>query len=422
MKVEPLKNFTSSGLPASIMTYINANKFVTPTPIQAHCWPVLQAKRDIIGIAETGSGKTLAFSVPGITRILDKKGGKGTKQPSMLVLAPTRELAIQSAQVITKVGKACGVSCTCIYGGVSKHEQRRAVRQGVNCVVATPGRLKDLVQEGSVDLSGVKFMVLDEADRMLDMGFERDVREIIGMADPNRQTAMFSATWPQEIRELASEFLTTPVRVVVGADELTANVRVEQHIEVIEERARDTRLLALLSKVHKSRTNRVLVFALYKKEAERLEQMLSRQGWQAVAVHGDKSQADRERALSEFKTKKSPLMIATDVAARGLDIPDVEFVINYSYPLETSGYIHRIGRTGRAGKKGVSYTFFHQGDKARAGELINVLREAGQAVPEALTRFGTHVKKKEHKNYGAFAKDVDMNVKGKKTTFDSDSD
>ncbi|CAN0069226.1 unnamed protein product [Scytosiphon promiscuus] len=259
---------------------------------------------------------------------------------------------------------------------------------------------------------------------MLDLGFEQDVRDIISYCAEaaNRQTAMFSATWPKSIRDLAAEFLRNPVKVTVGADDLTANYRVEQHVEVVEERERDGKLLRLLATCHKTRKNRVLVFALYKREAARLEQFLQRNNYDAVAVHGDKGQADRERALGQFKSKERPLMVATDVAARGLDIPDVEYVINYSFPLTIEDYIHRIGRTGRAGKKGVSHTYFHQGDKARAGELVNVLQDANQSVPEALTKFGTHVKKKEHKLYGAFAKDVDMDKKATKTTFDDSDD
>ncbi|CAM9175527.1 unnamed protein product [Choristocarpus tenellus] len=431
MDVTPLPDFASASMPAEVMKYVTDRRWEAPTPIQAYCWPVLNVGRDIVGIAETGSGKTLAFSLPAMSKIFKelarakKKGKVGGSGPFMLVLAPTRELALQSAEVIIEAGKHCKIRCACIYGGVPKREQRFALGGGkgggVEVVVATPGRLKDLVGEGACDLSHVTSLVLDEADRMLDLGFEQDVREIISWCSVKRQTAMFSATWPKSIRDLASEFLTNPVKVTVGADDLTANVRVAQYVEVVEVRERDGKLMALLRECHKSRTNRVLIFALYKKEAARLEQFLQRGGFNAVSVHGDKGQNDRERALGQFKSKERPLMVATDVAARGLDIPDVEYVINYSFPLTIEDYIHRIGRTGRAGKTGVSHTFFHQGDKARAGELVNVLKEANQAVPEALTKFGTHVKKKEHKLYGAFARDVDMNKKSTKITFD-DSD
>jgi ATP-dependent RNA helicase DBP3 len=290
MDVTPMTDFTNTGFPGVLTAYTRAQKFTRPTPIQSYCWPVLNAGRDIVGIAETGSGKTLAFSLPGLTRILAAAPRSASNAgPFMLVLAPTRELALQSAEVIAAAGKACGVESVCVYGGVPKFEQKKALNNrggGAHVVVATPGRLKDLCGEGACDLSRVTYLVLDEADRMLDMGFEQDVREIISWtAQKGRQTAMFSATWPKEIRELAEEFLTDPVKVTVGDDDLTANVRVQQNVEVIAERDRDARLLELLAQCHSSRTNRVLVFALYKKEAVRIEQMLARKGWKVSTLH-----------------------------------------------------------------------------------------------------------------------------------------
>jgi len=288
-------------------------------------------------------------------------------------------------------------------------------------IVATPGRLKDLIEEGCCYLDQVNYVVLDEADRMLDMGFLPDIRAILSNCAPaeKRQTAMFSATWPMSIQKLAQEFLTTPIKITVGSAhaEATANKRVTQIVEVIEDREREARLRVLLQKYHSSRKNRVLVFALYKKEAARLENMLMKNGWACAAVHGDKNQRDREIAVNAFKSGKAPLLVATDVAARGLDIPDVEAVINFSFPLTIEDYVHRIGRTARAGKEGIAHTFFHVGDKAHAGELVNVLNGADQKVPEALMKFGTHTKKKVDKTYGAFFKDVDMSKKGTKIKF-----
>ncbi|XP_042505542.1 DEAD-box ATP-dependent RNA helicase 5-like [Macadamia integrifolia] len=239
-----------------------------------------------------------------------------------------------------------------------------------------------------------------------------------------RQMVMFSATWPPSVHQLAQEFMDpNPVKVVVGSEDLAANHDVMQIVEVIEDRSRDARLVALLEKYHKSQRNRVLVFVLYKKEASRVENMLQRRGWKVVSVHGDKAQHDRTKALSLFKDGTSPLMIATDVAARGLDIPDVEVVINYSFPLTTEDYVHRIGRTGRAGKKGVAHTFFMHENKGLAGELVNVLREAGQIVPDALMKFGTHVKKKESKLYGAHFKEITADApKSMKIKFDNSDD
>ncbi|KAG7389533.1 RNA-dependent ATPase [Phytophthora pseudosyringae] len=397
--------------------------FDTPTPIQSQCWPILASGRDIIGIAETGSGKTLAFSIPGLIHIAAQpEVSHQNPGPRMLVVAPTRELAMQSSAVISEAGKKCGLRSVCIYGGVPKHTQKKALRDGVHVVVATPGRLKDLVEERSCNLSKVTFVVLDEADRMLDEGFEKDIRAIIGSTHPERQIAMFSATWPQSIQKLAHEFLNNPVKVTIGSDELAASQNVTQIVEVIEDRARDARAHALLQKYHSSRTNRILLFVLYKKEADRVERMLHQRGWNCIAIHGDRSQQQRSEAVEQFKSGEVPLLIATDVAARGLDIPGVEYVMNYSFPLTIEDYVHRIGRTGRGGKKGIAHTFFTANDKPRAGELVNLLREGDQEVPKDLTKFGTHVKKKEHKLYGAFAKNIDVTKKATKITFDSDGE
>jgi len=404
---------------ANILTVCKG--FTAPTPIQAQCWPILSAGRDIVGIAETGSGKTLGFLLPAVWKILNDKNIKDLNKPRILVVAPTRELAMQTNVVADEMP----LKNVCIYGGVPKRDQFRALNNGVAVVIGTPGRLLDLAENtDALDLSNVSQLILDEADRMLDQGFERDMRRLIGLCNKQRQTSLFSATWPESIRKLASEFMMNPVNVYIGSKDLTANVRVSQTVEVIEPRAKEKRLLQLLQKYHKSRKNRVLCFALYKKEAERLESMLSRNGWNCIAIHGNKTQEARTSALKSFKDGKIPLLIATDVAARGLDIPNVECVINVSFPLTIEDYIHRIGRTGRAGKYGISHTFFTNFDKARSGELQNVLREAKQPIPDALLKFGSTVKRKEHKTYGRFGPKEDLIglTATKKTFSDSDSD
>ena len=404
---------------ANILTVCKG--FTAPTPIQAQCWPILSAGRDIVGIAETGSGKTLGFLLPAVWKILNDKNIKDLNKPRILVVAPTRELAMQTNVVADEMP----LKNVCIYGGVPKRDQFRALNNGVAVVIGTPGRLLDLAENtDALDLSNVSQLILDEADRMLDQGFERDMRRLIGLCNKQRQTSLFSATWPESIRKLASEFMMNPVNVYIGSKDLTANVRVSQTVEVIEPRAKEKRLLQLLQKYHKSRKNRVLCFALYKKEAERLESMLSRNGWNCIAIHGNKTQEARTSALKSFKDGNIPLLIATDVAARGLDIPNVECVINVSFPLTIEDYIHRIGRTGRAGKYGISHTFFTNFDKARSGELQNVLREAKQPIPDALLKFGSTVKRKEHKTYGRFGPKEDLIglTATKKTFSDSDSD
>ncbi|EOY25259.1 DEA(D/H)-box RNA helicase family protein isoform 1 [Theobroma cacao] len=421
-KYAPMKSFADSKLPKNVLNC--CKDFKSPSPIQAHAWPFLLNGRDFIGIAKTGSGKTLAFGVPAMMHVLDKRKRVKNKNPLCLVLSPTRELAEQIFNVMCNAGQSCDVKSVCLYGGTSKGPQISSLNSGVDIVIGTPGRLKDLMNMEVCQLKDVSFVVLDEADRMLDMGFEDDVRFILGRTCSARQMVMFSATWPAAVHRLAQEYMDpNPVKVVIGSEDLAANHDVMQIVEVLDDRSRYERLTALLKKYHESKRNRVLVFVLYKAEAGRIENMLQRSGWNVVSIHGGKAQHERTNALSLFKDGSSPLMVATDVAARGLDIPDVEVVINYSFPLTTEDYVHRIGRTGRAGRKGVAHTFFTQQNKGLAGELVNVLKEAGQIVPPALLKFGTHVKKKESKLYGAHFKEIAANApKAKKITFDNSDD
>jgi ATP-dependent RNA helicase DBP3 len=328
---------------------------------------------------------------------------------------------MQSQEQAEAAGKECGVKTVCIYGGVPKDAQKKAIRSGVDIIVATPGRLIDLIEEGACDISTVSYLVLDEADRMLDIGFEDAIRTIISKTRKDRQTLMFSATWPESVRKLANDFLSKPVRVTIGSPDLSASHNITQIVEVLDDpRQKERRLTELLGKYHKSRKNRVLVFVLYKKEATRIESYLQRQGYKVVAIHGDKNQQQRTQALSQFKDGSFPLMIATDVAARGLDIPDVEYVLNVTFPLTIEDYVHRIGRTGRGGKKGIAHTIFTLHDKSHSGELINVLKQANMPVPDDLLKFGGTVKKKEHSAYGAFYKDLGDAPKATKIVFGDD--
>ncbi|KAI8823770.1 P-loop containing nucleoside triphosphate hydrolase protein [Fimicolochytrium jonesii] len=427
----PILEFAQAGLPAQVEQHLSA--FPKPTFIQSACWPALLSGRDMIGIASTGSGKTLAFGVPALIHVqnraaLEGTGKKGGKRlPQVLILSPTRELAMQIQEQMEKFGAAGGLKSIVLYGGVPKWEQKKLLQKGdVNIIVATPGRLIDLIEEddATCNISDVSYFVLDEADRMLDLGFEEAIKKIIShLAKKNRQTVMFSATWPPAIQKIAEQYLTTAVKITVGSTDLSANNRIEQRVEVIDNFKKEQRLIELLKLYHnKQRTNRILIFALYKKEAARLEQMLRRNGYNIVGIHGDLSQAQRTAAIDAFRSGTTPLLIATDVAARGLDIPNVEYVINVTFPLTVEDYCHRIGRTGRAGATGISHTLFTVNDKGHSGGLINVLKQAGQKVPAELMKFGTTVKKKVDPNYGAFAKDIDMSVKGKKITFTADSD
>ncbi|AAS53292.1 AFL080Wp [Eremothecium gossypii ATCC 10895] len=413
----PLLSFSHLNLHSAIQKEIS--KFPKPTPIQAVSWPYLLAGKDVIGVAETGSGKTFAFGVPAINSLMSEKSTpRGVK---CLVISPTRELASQIYDNLVQLTDKVGLNCCCVYGGVQKDSQREQLKKA-QVVVATPGRLLDLIEEGSAKLAGVQYLVLDEADRMLEKGFEEDIKRIIKETKSDvRQTLMFTATWPKEVRELASTFMRAPVKVSIGnRDELSANKRITQVVEVIDPFKKEKRLLELLKQYQSGakKNDKVLIFALYKKEASRVERNLKYNGYNVAAIHGDLSQQQRTQALSEFKAGTANLLLATDVAARGLDIPNVKTVINLTFPLTVEDYVHRIGRTGRAGATGVAHTLFTEQEKHLAGALVNVLNGAGQPVPEELMKFGTHTKRKEHNAYGAFYKNVDLTKKAKKITFD----
>jgi ATP-dependent RNA helicase DBP3 len=424
--LRPITSF--SFLPPSFASQYSSifKTFSAPSSIQAAAWPFLLSHRDVVGIAETGSGKTLAFGLPLVVRLSGLKKKKGVRA---VVIAPTRELAIQVFEQIETLTKVASNSlkAVCIYGGMSKEDQRRSLSKA-NIIVATPGRLKDFMSDGSADLSKVKYLVLDEADRMLDKGFEDDIKEIVAKmpSSKKRQTAMFTATWPKSIREFAATFMSQPVRITIGrtetedSGELKANPRIKQSVEVVDQHDKENRLLQLLNQFQKGdkKKDRILVFCLYKKEAMRIERLIRSRGLKVAAIHGDMSQRDRIASLEAFKKAEVSLLVATDVAARGLDIPNVKAVINVTFPLTTEDYVHRIGRTGRAGADGISITLFTEHDKGLAGGLINVLKAANQEVPDALLRFGTTVKLKQHEAYGAFFKESEDGKTATKIKFD----
>lgn len=311
--------------------------YKAPTPIQAASWPFSLSNRDVVGVAETGSGKTMAFAIPCVESV-SARGVKGTKA---VIVSPTRELAMQTHVQLKSVAALVGLKCVCLYGGASKDEQRAQLQRGADIIVATPGRLKDFMSDDTVDLSNSGFVVLDEADRMLDKGFEEDIKQILGACPPldKRQTLMFTATWPQSVQSIASTFMVDPVKIAIGSNskenasgevELQANLRITQKVEVVEPRDKEFRLLQLLKQYHqgKSRDDRILVFCLYKKEATRIEGFLQRKGINVGGIHGDLRQEQRTRSLEAFKSGQTPVLVATDVAARGLDIPEVKLVIN----------------------------------------------------------------------------------------------
>lgn len=337
-------------LPASRLLSKNPfGTFTTPTPIQAASWPFSLSGRDVVGIAETGSGKTYAFSLPCVEALLSlpKPANSRTAPTRAVIVSPTRELAMQTHESISTLASLVGLKAVCIYGGASKDDQRNLLRKGADIIVATPGRLKDFLSEGSISLSEAAFVVLDEADRMLDKGFEEDIKLIIGScpAKEKRQTLMFTATWPSEVRGLAETFMVDPVKVIInknkpggetgdgngnGTIELQANSRITQTVEVVDPRGKERRLLEILKDAQKgkARNDRILVFCLYKKETTRVEQFLTSRGLNVCAIHGDLRQEQRTRSLEAFKAGTTTIMLATDVAARGLDIPEVKLVVN----------------------------------------------------------------------------------------------
>ena len=329
-------------LPSTNLLEKNPSPFAgykAPTPIQSASWPFTLSGRDVIGVAETGSGKTMAFAIPCVESVSAMGGRKGAVKA--VVVSPTRELAMQTHEQLKKVAALVGLKCVCIYGGASKDDQRNLLQRGADIIVATPGRLKDFMSDETVDLGASAFVVLDEADRMLDKGFEEDIKQILGACRPReqRQTLMFTATWPQSVQSLASTFMVDPVKVTIGSGgketasgevELQANARITQTVEVVDPKDKEFRLLQIL-KAHqqgKARNDRILVFCLYKKEATRVEGFLQRKGINVGGIHGDLKQEQRTRSLEAFKTGKTPVLVATDVAARGLDIPEVKLVIN----------------------------------------------------------------------------------------------
>ncbi|KAG2278274.1 hypothetical protein Bca52824_060829 [Brassica carinata] len=379
---KPIKMFQDANFPDNILDAIAKLGFTEPTPIQAQGWPMALKGRDLIGIAETGSGKTLAYLLPALVHVSAQPRLGQDDGPIVLILAPTRELAVQIQEESRKFGLRSGVRSTCIYGGAPKGRQIHDLRRGVEIVIATPGRLIDMLECQHTNLKRVTYLVLDEADRMLDMGFEPQIRKIVSQIRPDRQTLLWSATWPREVETLARQFLRDPYKAIIGSADLKANQSINQVIEIVQTPEKYTRLLTLLKQLMDG--SKILIFVETKRGCDQVTRQLRMDGWPALAIHGDKNQTERDRVLSEFKSGRSPIMTATDVAARGLDVKDIKCVVNYDFPTSLEDYIHRIGRTGRAGAKGMAMTFFTHDNAKFARELIKILQEAGQVVPPTL--------------------------------------
>lgn len=377
----PMTSFEAIGLPSEILRELLQAGFPAPTPIQAQSWPIALQNRDIVAIAKTGSGKTLGYLIPAFMHL--KRVRKNPQMgPTVLVLSPTRELATQIQDEAVKFGRSARISCTCLYGGAPKGPQLRDLSRGVDIVVATPGRLNDILEMRRVSLSQVSYLVLDEADRMLDMGFEPQIRKIVKEVPTRRQTLMYTATWPKEVRKIAADLLVNPVQVNIGnVNELVANKSITQNVEIVSPMEKQRRVEQIVRSQEPG--SKIIIFCSTKKMCDQLTRSLSRL-FGTAAIHGDKSQGERDYVLNQFRTGRCPVLVATDVAARGLDIKDIRVVINYDFPNGVEDYVHRIGRTGRAGASGIAYTFLGDKDAKHASDLIKVLEGANQRVPNEI--------------------------------------
>lgn len=374
----PVYSFEEASFPDYLQKELFEAGYTAPTSIQSQGWPVALKGRDMVGLAETGSGKTASFLLPAIVHINAQPELKRGDGPIALILAPTRELAQQIQVEANRFGRTSRIKNTCVFGGVPRHQQVSDLTRGVEICIATPGRLIDMIERRTTNLKRVTYLVLDEADRMLDLGFEPQIRTILSQIRADRQTLMWSATWPREVEALARDFLGDFIKINIGSPELHSNDNIAQIIDVCEQREKYAKLNKILDTVMDG--SKVLVFAGTKRDCDMLTSQLRSQNWGALGIHGDKSQDERDWVLNEFRSGRSPIMVATDVAARGLDVKDVKVVINYDFPNNCEDYIHRIGRTGRAGAKGTAYTFFTPDNARSAKELVGILRKTGQEI------------------------------------------
>ena len=371
-------SFDQLGLPAALLRAVNELGYTAPTPIQAGAIPAVRAGRDLLAAAQTGTGKTAAFALPLLERLdLDCPNPSGSRAPRLLVLVPTRELAAQVGESFDDFGRHLRQRCLLIFGGVSPRPQIDALRQGVDIVVATPGRLLDHINERAIDVSQIRHLVLDEADRMLDMGFIRDIRRVLAVLPRQRQNLLFSATFSDEIRTLAHGLLHDPLTVEVAKRDAPAEL-VEHRVHLVDQGDKRAVLSHLL---RQGATPQTLVFTRTKHGANRLADQLARDGIQCAAIHGNKSQNARTKALADFKDYKVQVLVATDIAARGLDISELPQVVNYELPHVPEDYVHRIGRTGRAGCTGQALSLVSNDERDRLRAIERVLGRRIDVLP-----------------------------------------
>lgn len=369
-----MSNFESLGLSKQLLQSVKREGYTAPTPVQEQAIPLLLKGHDVLGVAQTGTGKTAAFALP-VLQILARKEIKGRRKIRTLVLTPTRELAAQINERFAAYSEHLSIYHQVIFGGVSQKPQVKSLRRGIDILVATPGRLLDLIEQGFIDLESIEFFVLDEADRMLDMGFIKDIKKVIKLLPKKRQNLLFSATMPSSIADLANSFLNNAVMIDLSPEEITVE-RIEQSVMFVE---KQYKINLITDIINENRIKRGIIFTRTKHGANRLVKKLDRSGIESAAIHGNKSQGARTRALAAFRNGDIPLLVATDIASRGIDIEGVTHVFNYDLPNEPESYVHRIGRTARAGKSGVAYAFC---DESESGYLVGIQRLIGKQIPQ----------------------------------------
>jgi len=380
-------SFESLGLRPELLSAIAAQGYSTPTPIQAGAIPLVFEGRDLLAGAQTGTGKTAAFALPIVQRLSEKVPREKRRKPRALVLVPTRELAAQVSEQMNNYARRLALRSTMIYGGVTIQAQIERLHRGVDIVVATPGRLLDHAERGTIDLSRIQVLVLDEADRMLDLGFIDDIKQVAEYLPPKRQTLLFSATYSKEIKQLADQLLDHPQRIEVARSNIAADAVTQAIYEV--ERSRKREMISFL--IRQGGWNQVLVFARTRYGADKLTEELLLDGIKAAAIHSNKSQSIRTRTLAEFKQGAFRVLVATDVAARGLDIERLPHVVNYDLPQVPEDYVHRIGRTGRAGENGVALSLVSPEEKPLLAAIERLLtykipRQALEEFPVTAAR------------------------------------
>ncbi len=402
--------FEQLNLITPILQALKEENYTTPTPIQQKAIPIILTGRDLLGCAQTGTGKTAAFAIPVIQLMALKPSPTNFKKPiRTLVLTPTRELAIQISESFTAYGRHTGLKNVVIYGGVGQKPQTDVLRAGVDILIATPGRLLDLMNQGHVRLDQVEFLILDEADRMLDMGFVHDVKKVIAKVPAKRQTLFFSATMPQEIVRLSASILTNLEKVEVTLVSLSANtIRQELYFD-----DKGNKKLLLIHLLNDPNIITSLVFTRTKHGADRVTKDLIRAGVRAEAIHGDKSQTARQRALSNFKAKQTRVLVATDIAARGIDVDDLTHVINYEIPNIAETYVHRIGRTGRAGASGIAISFCDNEERAYVKDITKLIGKQIPIVEEHPFKMGTPVPPRESRTHRPASNGNGRNRSGK---------